>query len=363
MSVRTFALVGLTSVGLLAPIAATAAPATLPMTAPAAKRVVQQQYTAQIAGARVTQTSDFGFGTAAQGVSNGGLVLVSTRSGDSVGLSVVDPTRRKQTALPSTASVSNRPRGGVITPGGTVYTTGDTSVVRFTRTGFTVTPIVGAGTAYYGASIAAANDRGDVAGCVSSVKVGYPFAGNVLRGTVRQVGWPVGEGNCEVNGISARGVAAVTQHNPYFQHVGVYPKAATLTSSGTVTYLRVPEGTPASADGISPSGRLVVGRTYKDGVATVSWLSPKADPVPLAGAGAMVPEFVTDSGMVVGTENGRVVTWFKGRKTDLTSVARMPQGWVATSVAGVNARGQVAVTATLPGTRETVAMLLTPTRR
>lgn len=351
----TYALMttGVAVVALLTPVA-TATAAT-----PAAQAKASNiRYNAEVVGPRATPT-EYTYGTQARGLSNAGEVLVTSSSqpGFVAGM-------RGVRELASTEHLSQNwvsPR--TMSASGQVYGSGFDGIFRWAGSTVALRPVRSAEqTSFQGYGLGAVNSRGDVAGCAYNYRVASPIIGSFDKATITSLTWPQGFGNCSVSAISDSGVATVNQEAPNYRVTEVYPRAATMTTAG-VTYLKTPAGAASSADGISPNGSYVVGRVTKDGVSTVSWLSTRANPVALRGAGAMTPKLVTNDRVIVGVDNGRVVTWANGRRTDLTSVSRLPRGWVLSDVAATNQRGQYAVTATLPGGTETVAMRLTPTRR
>lgn len=349
---RVLITVGLVSTALVAP-AATAATA-----APTKPGPTGIRYTGEIIGPRA-ESQEYPFGTRAQGISDAGDVLVTSSSRPTF---VV--TRRGVRELASTEGIAeNSSNATAMARSGHVYGGGHDGVFRWAGSKAALSVVQDPDrTTFQGYGLRAANVRGDVAGCAHNYRVAEPFVGSFAKGTVKTLTWPKDSGNCSVTGISDRGVAAVNQEAPNFRTEEIYPRAATMTTSG-VTYLKTRKGFASSADGISPNGKYIVGRVTKDGASTVAWLSHRRNPVALLGAGAMTPKLVTDRGVVVGVENDRVVTWENGRKSDLTSVSRLPRGWVLSDVSGINRRGQLAVTATKAGGHETVAMRLTAKRR
>lgn len=324
--------------------------------APPAHEEARSQYTAEIVGTRATP-SPYAFGATALGISKAGEVLVRSSSG---GVTVATPERSR--SLASADGLAAYPAvPQTMSPTGAVYGAGISGFFRWDRNGITFRPL-GDGTAYYPPTAPLANSRGDIAGCLPDGEVSAPYLGSFGRSTIGAIAWPASEpATCQATGLSERGVATVTQWGPSFDDGGMFPRAVTVTRSG-VTPLRTPPGVKSTADAISPGGRYVVGRTYHGEQATVSWLSTRREPVELEAAGAMTPRFVTDRGQVLGTDGNRVVAWQDGRRSDLTQDTALPRGWVLTQVAGVNRAGQIAATAKLPGTVETVAVRLTPRR-
>ncbi|MDO5629696.1 MAG: hypothetical protein Q4G43_15380 [Mobilicoccus sp.] len=344
---RTALVVGLVSIGLVGPTVVGAAHAAPGRNAGG--------YSGEVVGPRAT-SSGHSYGTTARGIANSGDVLVASTS---------QPTfianGRRVRALASAEKLT--PYGAypqAITGSGHVYGSGYEGLFRWNGARVTMGKVKDLNaSSFQGFSLSAVNTRGDVAGCAQNYRVGVPFVGSYQSGSVTSHAWPSGWGNCSVTGISDRGVATINQEAPSWQYTDIYPRAATMTTRG-VTFLRAPAGTASSADAISPNGARIAGRTIdKDGRATTVWLSHRSNPTPLRGAGGLTPRIVTDSGVVFGVKDGRAVRWQNGRTTDLTSISRLQRGWVISDVSGINARGQLAVTAQV-GADETVAMRLTP---
>lgn len=350
-SARPVLTVALVAVGLLAPVAgAEAAPRHAPR-GPA--------YDVEVVGTRSAAPDGTSvYGTDAADLSRSG-VVVATRYG---GAAYVGTPRRTR-ELPPVGEVA--PYGVYshrMSPSGQVYAAGYRVIVRWTGTRVEAARLLQdeQNPTFHSLGLGGVNDAGVVTGCSSYVKIGWPYLGS-FTGGVRTMSWPENSGNCSSGGISAGGVAAVTQEHPNFRTDPsiVYPRGATMTTAG-ITYLKAPAGVGTSADAISPSGNRLVGRTYADGAPTgVAWLSTGRDPVTLPGAGTMAPKAVTNAGIVLGVDDGRVWSWDRGRRTDLTSVSRLPRGWVLTDVASINDKGQIAATATVRG-REKVAVRLSP---
>ncbi|WP_040156344.1 hypothetical protein [Mobilicoccus massiliensis] len=343
----------LAAVALLAPLTSTSAEA-------ARRGQSGPAYKSDVVGTRSAPTPDSAYGTTSVGIASSGAVL-ATRIGGNAYLG--QPARTRELAS-ADALGAHGTWSLVLNPVGQAYSGSREGVLRWPSPAkVDIDRTITADGSYYGPSLGGVNSRGDVAGCDVSVKTGQPFIGRYGRQNMKLMNWPTGWGNCRAAGISERGVAAITQEHPSYRDDNLFPRAATMTTSG-VRYLPAPKGVGTSADGISPTGTYIVGRSYTDGQPTgaVLWTNGRKFS-PMRGAEAMTPKAVTDTGMVVGEENGRVVTWERGRKTDLTSVSKLPRNWVLTSVAGINGKGQIAVTATVGATNETVAMRLTPTKR
>ncbi len=351
-SSRRHALVvtGAITLGLATSMASTAA------AVPAKLKPKTPVYAAEVMGPRADATP-YTLGTQSWGISNAGEVLVHSSSGPTL---VADGTKVRP--LADTIPISPYYVGArVMTGSGDVYGGGFDVIAKWTRGGVTTGSVSGLSSGVQGVSVDAANDRGDVAGCVNIYRVGMPFIGSFQRKTAQQIGWPSSNGNCSVTDMSDRGVATVNQEAPHYYTETVYPRAATMTTSG-VRFLKTPEGMGSRASAISPDGTLIVGSIYKDGVATTSWLSKSRAPVALRGAGDLMPSVVTNDAVVFGVADGRAVSWQNGRTADLTSVSSLPRGWVLTGVSDINKRGQLAVTATITATNETVSMRLTPSK-
>lgn len=348
---RTVLAVALVSGGLLASGAAADA-------APRGKTRAPSYGVERVGDAFASSDGSSRFGTSALGIADSGVVLAGRSDGSRY---LGRPTRTRDLA-PVGDAAPYGVHAPVLSPSGTPYAGGYQALVRWTARGVEPARLVeGEESRFYSIGLGGANDAGVVTGCSSYVKVGWPFIGS-FRDGVRTMTWPKDFGTCSSGGISRAGVAVITQEHPGFRtHNLVYPRAATMTTAG-IRYLKAPAGIGTSADAISPNGKYIVGQTYLDESPTgVARLSATRNPAPLRGAGDMRPVAVTDTGVVVGVENGRAVSWANGRKTDLTSVSRLPRGWVLTDVAGINPKGQIAATATVGG-RESVAVRLTPRR-
>lgn len=204
---------------------------------------------------------------------------------------------------------------------------------------------VAAPESYYGARPSAVNSSGVIAGSTSGVKTGALFYGSAAA--VTQVP-NTREGNFTVTGISEAGLAVGTRDQPHYRNDGHYPEGVTFTAAGITPIRSDSSNATTTVDAISPDGRYVVGRVGGDpqrpGVA--SWVSTSRAPVALSGAQGLRPRDVSDSGVVVGSVDGRAVTWSRGRLRDLTSLTRrLPRGWVLTDAVAVDESGDLAVNA------------------
>lgn len=354
-SSRRHALVvtGAITLGLATSMASTAA------AVPAKLKPKTPVYAAEVMGPRADATP-YVVGTQAIGISNAGEVLIR----ESWNSAFVANGRSVRTLADASAVTQYGAWPRVMTGSGDVYGGGFDVIAKWTRRGVVTGSVSGIGrdSGIQTLSVQAANNRGDVAGCASYYRIGYPFIGSFPRKTAQQLTWPGGSsGNCSVTDMSDRGVATVNQEAPNYRTEEIYPRAATMTTSG-VRFLKTPDGVGSRASAISPDGTLIVGSIYKDGVATTSWLSKSRAPVALRGAGDLMPSVVTNDAVVFGVADGRAVSWQNGRTADLTSVSSLPRGWVLTGVSDINKRGQLAVTATITATNETVAMRLTPAK-
>lgn len=347
-SARTALATGVVAFAFVAPLVTASATASEAPSAASAKSPTTR-YTAQAVGPNDTSTRTLG-------IADNGDVLVAAGWQDSY---VVSGTRARK--LPVPAGDAQWSRAAVIAPNGTVYGSHPQGVYRWDRrgNGGSFRKIANADTNY--ASVQEANSAGTVAGCSDHYRVSGVFLGSFEKDAINELGLSGPFGNCRVTGLSNAGVASVSLDPPSYRTDDTFPKPFIATSKG-LQALRVPTGATGSADGISPNGRYIVGRVFdKEGAANVSWLSTGRAPVALRGTDGLTPSFVTNQGVIVGTKDGRVVTWSNGRITDVTSAARLGRGVTLTSVAGVNSHGQLAVTAT-KADGSTTAMRVTPAR-
>jgi len=113
--------------------------------------------------------------------------------------------------------------------------------------------------------------------------------------------------------------------------------------------------TPASgftgeAVGVSPSTGLIVGHapdpTSKIGQVPVYWKGQVANELPAISAKATAVA-ATDSGMIVGEDGKQPVIWLriKGDYTGIVPTVNLKPGWIFDHVCGINARGQILITA------------------
>ncbi|WP_168582945.1 hypothetical protein [Gephyromycinifex aptenodytis] len=304
-------------------------------------------------------------GSAAVGISDDGRVVGNAGSGsDPVrGAAFVGDGRRNRWLAMPPAQSTGQPKVNAVAPNGLIagYFGGPAEAITvWNRAGRPQLKPIAEGW-NYGLNAAAINSRGQVVGCTSSVKTGTPVRWEA-DGTSTVLLMPK-PGNCEMAGISESGVAVGTLHNPYYADRTLFPLPVQVTADG-VRYLRTARrgAAAASAHGISPNGRLIIGTLGsclgKD-ACQPAWLSATRAPQPLRGAGRLVPTDVNDAGLVVGSAGGRAKSWQRGRLVDLTNATRLPRGWVITSAAGVSARGEIAATAMTPA-GSSVALRLSP---